>query len=80
MPSRKLFWTLLLTASTIYLLPEIADPTTLFLFHFNKDFEHILVIGMVVVNVTIFVFSLCIVIFHFNYNLQKSKNFVFSLL
>lgn len=41
--------TLLPTASTLYLFPEVANPTTLFLFHFDRYFEHILVIGMVIV-------------------------------
>lgn len=78
MPTRKVFWRLLPTASTTCLFPEIANPTMLFLFHFNRYFEHILVIRMVMVSVTIFVFSRYIVVFHFNYNLPKSKNFVFS--
>lgn len=78
MPTRKVSGRLLPTASTAYLFPGIANPTMLFLLHFNRYVEHILVIRTVMVSVTIFVFSRYTVVFHFNYNLPKSKNFVFS--
>lgn len=73
MLSRKLFWTLH-TVSTTSLFTKIAYPTLLFLFHFKRDFEHILVKG--IVNKLPFMYLvLRIVISHFNYKLQNDKTF-----